>query len=270
MRHAIWSAGWLAALAAAAHAQGMSLGEPAVPVALQGKAPDTRVRLGARAETWRSEMEFDDSETAPIMFDAEQGVDFFTQHNAVFLTLDVVFTGVANVELYGHAGLGYESITTTLELDATSAIGGPDQFDTRFEDNVAWEAGVGAVFDFVGADAGILVLYRGGAESEAENRPPDEEFTYEYWMLRVAGEVGVQTPVAVRPFLGVRFTMYEGVWLLEDPTSGFEIEYTLEFDQPVGVYLGADLTEGAVTARVQLEFVDVETVGASVSAGISF
>ena len=111
------------------------------------------------------------------------------------------------------------------------------------------------------------VIFRSGS-SEAD-RPPPEEITYAYTKITVSGEVGLPQPSGVRPFAGIRYSMYQAEWELEDP-GGIGILYEAEFEQPLGAFAGVEISSGRITSRFQLSFLDTETVGFMASLGIDF
>jgi hypothetical protein len=107
-------------------------------------------------------------------------------------------------------------------------------------------------------------------DSEAD-RPSPETITYEYRMLRLAGEGGLEATGGVRAFLGLRYSIYEGEWEIDDPGNFPDVvTYEVEFDQPFGVYVGVELGSGPAVGRLQLEFVDVDSIGVVASVGYGF
>ena len=230
-----------------------------------GKKGD--LKLGARVESWRSEMEFTGSTLTPaIPFDPELGVTLFTQHSGGFVTGDYSYHGMRGTVIHGYFALGFESIVSRLDSDAT-VPGGPRIDDTRFDDSLVFEVGAGFTHRLTDMDLGGSVLFRSGS-SEAD-RPPPEEITYAYTKITLSAEVGLPQPSGVRPFAGIRYSMYQAEWELEDP-GGIGVLYEAEFEQPLGAFAGVEISSGRITSRFQLSFLDTETVGFVASLGIDF
>lgn len=265
-----WVAAFVAALSAGAWAQDhLSLEGPArVPAVLQDEGKDANFTIGIRTEMKRYEMDFDDSSATGVGgADPEQAIDFFTQHNATFLVARVDYKGMETLVLSAHAGLGLESLVSTLDGDNSPLIG-DNVLDDRFDDGFAWELGGGVGLTFEQVDIGLRGTYRSGSTDVEDDATTDIE--YDYALLKVELEGGYRAMEYLRPFVGVSYTLYEGDWTLEDPSAGLELDYDLELDQPVGVFVGADLFVSTVTARFQAEFLDNENIAFLVFLGLIF
>ena len=216
--------------------------------------------LGAKVETSRSLTEITDT-SIPL---ADTGVDLYAQKSSGLVTGTFTFGLGRGGEVGGHVGFGRESITTTIDVDASG--GGPSINDTRYEDDLVLELGGFYKHDLGQSDIVGSLLFRSG-EAEAD-RPGTEEITYTYTLIRLAGEVGFKPAPGVRPFLQLRYTMYDGEWDYEN--GGFMLTYDLELDSPFGVGVGVDLGTDRFSSRLQFNFVDVEEIGFLASLGIDF
>lgn len=238
-------------------------GEP--EAAPQVRKKEHAFSVNAGLEWWRAEMEITDSSdsagTPSGLLD--QGITFYSQHTSAIVSLEYSFLGLVGAEIRAHVGVGYETVESTLEDDLT-----PVTFDTRFEESFLFEVGAAFVYKLTKADVRGSLLYRMG-DSEADQPAPDE-YTYEYTLIRVALEGGIEAMDGVRPFLGLRYTLYESEWEYEDTATPYTVTYELEFEQPLGVFVGVELGSGQGAGRLEIDFVDVDTIGVAVSVGLGF
>lgn len=249
---------------------------PTVPTSLassggfiQPSKGDHRAGVGLGVETWRAEMGItDSSKTGGPPFDPEQGIEFFAQHNLALLIGEYSYHGLKSLVIRGRVGIGFESLSTTIDADA-SAFGGERVDDTRYENELVWEIGASAAYSFDKFDAGLSITFRGG-QGEAD-RPSPETIEYSYTFLRIGGEFGYRASETLRPFIGLRYTLYDGEWDFNDP-SGFisSATYDLELNQPFGITLGLDLESGAIAARLEILLVDIDAAGFGASVLYKF
>lgn len=263
----------LASLSAAASAQ--DAGRANVPLWGEAADPAPQVRkkehafgVSAGLEWWRAQLDFTDSSSVNPSLPSsalEQNVDFYAQHTSAIVSLEYSFLGLAGAEIRAHAGLGYETMETTIDVGGA----GPSTSDTRYDESFLFEVGAAFVYKLTKADVRGSLLYRMG-DGEAD-RPSPEDITYEYTLIRVAAEGGIEAMPGVRPFLGLRYTLYESEWEIDDPGNVPDVvTYELELDQPFGVFVGIELGSGDGAGRLEIDFIDVDTVGIAVSVGIGF
>lgn len=260
----------LAASAAVASAQdprraSVSLWGEAADPAPQVRKKEHAFSVNAGLEWWRAELEItDSSDSAGTPSSAlEQGITFYAQHTSAIVSLEYSFLGLAGAEIRAHVGVGYETMETRIDDDVT-----PDVFDSRFDDSFLFEVGAAFVYKLTKADVRGSILFRMG-DSEADLPAPDD-ITYEYTLIRVAAEGGIEAMPGVRPFAGLRYTLYESEWEFEDSSVPATLTYELEFEQPFGIFVGIELGSGDGAGRLELDFIDMDTVGVAVSVGIGF
>jgi hypothetical protein len=223
--------------------------------------PRNTFDLGARTEWWEVEGEVvGNSNTGMTDSELNSEFDFWTQHTTAMITGDYRHNA-PRFTFIGHVGLGVESITGTFE-DLTFDEPGWTHYDTSF----VWEIGAAGRVHFGMADAGLSVLYRGGmAEVDLSMT---ETFEYDYSLLRFGGEFGIEPAPGVRPFIGLRYTLYDAEWTMSE--TGFpDATIEFEFDRPVGLFLGIDLGTVGPVGRIEIMIVDVD-FGMGASAGWRF
>ena len=109
----------------------------------------------------------------------------------------------------------------------------------------------------------------GNADYDDPN-PTADDVTYEYTLFRFGAEVSFKSASGARPFLGLRYTLYESKLTIEQFGGGADDFWEGEYDQPLGLSIGVDLQGDLVAGRMELMFVDDTAVGFLASVGYQF
>jgi hypothetical protein len=224
--------------------------------------------LGFRVEYWESALEVTDSSNTAgdPASTVESGLDDRVLHTLGLLYGEYTLGWTSSALKLG-AGIGWERIGSHQEADATNQYGTYD-YDVTYDGSVAFQGSAFYQHLLPGADIGGGVLVRfGGSERKYSDNSGKE--TYDYRLVRFSAEAGLRSVEGVRPFIGMRYTLYLGEYEFDD-LAGFQVSYDFELDQPFGVSVGVDLEGGMVAGRLELMFLDVEQIGFAASIGWKF
>jgi hypothetical protein len=259
MKRTILSIAMIAMAAGAARAQSaefLSL-EPGQQAGAEKKvAGQNKLKgftFGLRVESWRAELEVEDTDPPGL----EGALDEPTViHNALlaFVSYDLDLAQNATLTLFG--GVGPEEISTRLDV-------GPTSMDSSFDEHLVFEVGaqIGIQIDRLDIGGGLSI--RSGTEADVE-ASDSEELTYFYYLFRLKVEAGYRIIDPLRVFGGVRASFYGAEWENDDQSMDFEAE----FDMPFGLFLGAELNSGPMSARLEASVLDA--FGFMLSVGWTF
>ena len=241
--------------------------EPSVP-AQGAKGKVHRTSLGLKMEYWEAALEVTDSSNnaGDPASDVERGLDYRVIHASTLLAFDYGYHGMKDGAILAHVGLGLERLGSHQEANLSYEYGDYD-FDVVYESGFAFEIGAGYRQVFSQVDAGVSFLFRmGGGDRDYSDGP--EEYTYNYRLIRIGGELGFRAAEGVRPYLGIRYTLYAAEHEFSD--TGFDLSYDFEYDQPFGVSIGVELESATLRGVLEILFVDVEDAGFLISLGGRF
>lgn len=265
---------WLLLLGGATGAWAQDVGSWLIPAGLEPAAQGTakgkthRTSLGLKMEYWEAALEATDSSNnaGDPASDVERDLDYRVLHASTMLAFDYGYHGMKDGAILAHVGLGLERLGTHQEAGLTNEYGDYD-FDVVYESGFVFEVGAGYRQAFSRIDAGLSVLLRmGGGDRDYSDGP--EEYTYAYRLIRIGGDIGFHAAEGVRPYLGLRYTLYAAEHEYEN--AGFELSYDFEYDQPFGIALGVELESATLRGVLEIQFIDVEDAGFMISLGGRF
>lgn len=216
-----------------------------VEPSMQGANKMKGFTFGVRVETWRADLSITDSSPSSL----EDNLD-----EPQVLHTAMMFTGAYDVQVGQNltitifAGAGPEYIATRLGLDDNNG-----DLDTTFDYHLAFEIGANLTVQIDNLDVGGGLLIRSGTEAEVE-ADDETDVTYYYFMFRIQAEVGYRLREGVRGYGGLRYSLYNAEWEMDNNSSNPDFE--AEFDIPIGFFMGVELGTGPVRGRFEASILD--------------